>query len=98
MTAYVVMIREQTIDPQALERYRDTAPEARHGHDIAKLAFYGAQDVLEGPSFEGAAILAFPTMEAARAWYDSPAYQAALAHREAGSISRVFIIDGVAPA
>ncbi|SFD51551.1 DUF1330 domain-containing protein [Roseivivax sediminis] len=95
MTAYVVMIREETSDPAEMALYREKAPLAREGHDVSAVAFYGAQDVLEGPEFEGAAILAFPDMDAARAWYDSPAYQVARQHRQAGSRTRVFLIDGV---
>ncbi len=36
--------------------------------------------------------VSFPT---GRAWYDSPAYQAAAKHRLAGSMSRAFFIEGV---
>ena len=95
MPAFVVMIREETGDPAEMALYREKAPLARQGHDVSPAAFYGAQDVLEGPDFEGAAILSFPDMDAARAWYDSPAYQAARQHRLAGSKTRVFIVDGV---
>ncbi|TMV69306.1 DUF1330 domain-containing protein, partial [Thioclava sp. BHET1] len=77
MTAYVVMIRKRTTDAAELALYRELAPLARQGHDIAPAAFYGPHEVFEGAPFEGAAILRFPTMEAARGWYDSPAYTAA---------------------
>ncbi len=46
---------------------------------------------------EGAVIVSFPTMEAARAWYHGPGYTAARQHRIKGSDYRVFLIDGVAP-
>ncbi len=95
MAAYVVFIREKTTDPDEIALYRQKAPLAREGHDLTPVAFYGALDVLEGPAFEGAAILRFPSVAAARAWYESPAYQEALAHREAGSEHRVFIVEGV---
>ncbi|MDG9800813.1 DUF1330 domain-containing protein [Acinetobacter johnsonii] len=36
----------------------------------------------------------FPTMQAARDWYDSPAYQTIAAQRFAGSRYRAFIIEG----
>ncbi|MGK4385581.1 DUF1330 domain-containing protein [Ectopseudomonas oleovorans] len=49
---------------------------------------------MEGPPIEGAVILRFPTMQAARDWYDSPAYQTIAAHRFAGSRYRAFIIEG----
>ncbi|MCL7999845.1 DUF1330 domain-containing protein [Brucella sp. 21LCYQ03] len=37
----------------------------------------------------------FPTMEAARAFYDSPDYQAAVKHRFVGADYRSFIIEGI---
>jgi uncharacterized protein (DUF1330 family) len=95
MTAYVVILRERTTDPDELERYREKAPLAREGHAVTPVAFYGEYEVLEGAPFEGAAILSFPSMDEARAWYASPAYQAARVHRQRGSDSRMFIVAGV---
>ena len=40
-------------------------------------------------------MLQFPTMEEARAWYNSPAYQAALVHRRKGADWRAFIVQGL---
>lgn len=98
MSAYVVMIREHVTDTAELDAYARLAPAARAGHAITSLAFYGSVDVLEGDPLAGVVIHQFPSMAAARAWYDSPAYQAALEHRLRGAQYRVFIVDGVAPA
>lgn len=95
MTAYAVIIRERTTDPEALARYRERASAAREKHPVTPIAFYGPHEVLEGASVEGVAILSFPTMAAARAWYSSPEYQAALPHRQQGSISRVMFVAGL---
>ncbi len=95
MVAYVVLIREETTDKAELDTYASLAPAASKGHPITRRAFYGAFEVLEGPSFEGAVILEFPSAAEAKAWYDSPDYQAAMQHRHAGSRSRTFIIEGV---
>lgn len=94
MTAYAVIIRERTTDADALERYRETAPLARAKHPVTPIAFYGPHEVLEGEAVEGVAILSFPTMAAARSWYSSPEYQAALPHRIQGSVSRVVLVAG----
>jgi uncharacterized protein (DUF1330 family) len=51
--------------------------------------------VLEGPPVEGAVILSFPSMSEARAWYESPAYQAAREHRLKGAEYRVFLVEGL---
>ncbi|WP_249979207.1 DUF1330 domain-containing protein [Vreelandella olivaria] len=95
MPAYIVLTREHTHDTQEMERYSEKAKAARAGHDPQPLAFYGDFEVLEGSSMEGAVILRFPDMVAARAWYQSPAYQEARKHRFLGADYRVFIVDGI---
>jgi len=39
------------------------------------LAAYGRYEVLEGSDLEGVVIVEFPSLEAAKDWYDSPAYR-----------------------
>jgi uncharacterized protein (DUF1330 family) len=95
MSAYFVLIREETIDAGKLAEYGPKAREAGQGHPLKPLALYGKIDLLEGELPEGAVIIEFPDMVSARAWYDSPAYQAAAEHRRAGSKSRAFFIEGV---
>lgn len=97
MSAYVLMIRERITDAAELDAYKQLAPAARGDHAINPLAFYGNVDLLEGEPVDGVVILEFPSMAAARAWYDSPAYQTALAHRLRGAEYRVLIVDGVPP-
>jgi uncharacterized protein (DUF1330 family) len=95
MTAYAVMIRERLTDPEEFATYGKMAAAARGDHDITPLAFYGAHEVVEGPPVEGVVILKFPNMEAAKAWYHSEAYQAALKHRLAGAEYRVVFVEGL---
>ena len=94
MSAYVVFIREKTTDPVELKQYAELAVAARAGHDISRVAFYGPMEVLEGPPAEGVAIVRFPDMAAARAWYDSPAYKAAREHRHKGATFRMLLVEG----
>ena len=94
MEAFVVFTREETSDPHALATYSAGVGPSFDGHDVTFLAAYGAIQHLEGPPVEGAVILRFPTMQAARDWYDSPAYQTIAAQRFAGSRYRAFIIEG----
>jgi uncharacterized protein (DUF1330 family) len=94
MSAYVIFIRETTTDAAEMQLYAQTAPAARAGHDITRVAFYGALDVLEGPPTEGVAILRFNDMDAARAWYNSPAYQEAREHRFKGAEYRLLLVEG----
>ena len=95
MPAYVVLTRERTHDTKEMEQYATKAKAAREGHDPQPLAFYGDFEVLEGSDMEGAVILRFPDMAAARAWYQSDAYQEARKHRFQGADYRVFIVDGI---
>ena len=94
MAAYVVFTRENTTNQAELDTYARNAQVAAEGHNVSFLALYGKQEVLEGPTMEGAAVLRFPTIEEARRWYDSPAYQEASKHRHAGAEYRVFIVEG----
>jgi uncharacterized protein (DUF1330 family) len=95
MSAFVIMIRNRTDNPAELAQYAEMAKAARPGHELTPRAFYGDLQALEGDAAEGVAVLEFADMQAARAWYDSPAYQAALVHRKAGADCRVLLVDGV---
>ena len=97
MPAYVIFMRESTTDEQEMKRYSELALPTLANRAVSPLAFYGALDVLEGPAFEGAVVLQFPSVSEARSWYDSPEYQAAALHRKQGSSFRVFIVEGSLP-
>ncbi|HEX4474984.1 MAG TPA: DUF1330 domain-containing protein [Polyangiaceae bacterium] len=75
MAAHVVITKTRTRNQDELALYAKQAPEFMAGHAANYLARFGACEVREGAAAEGVAIIEFPTMEAARAWYDSPAYQ-----------------------
>ena len=95
MPAYMVFIREKTLDQSELEAYWSKIRATLEGHPIKILAAYGKRVTLEGPEAEGVVIAEFPTLEAARAWYDSPAYQEVAQHRFRGAIYRGLIVEGV---
>jgi hypothetical protein len=69
--------------------------DAADGHHLIPRVAYGRLRMTEVEPFEGAAILEVPTFEEAEAWYDSPAYQAAVVHRFRGAKYRTFIVQGV---
>lgn len=96
MAAYVVFIKDETLDKDELATYAEKAGRARGDHPITPLAFYGALETLEGPEAEGVVVLEFPDAEAAKGWYFSPAYQEAKAHRLKGAKYRVLLVNGVA--
>ena len=73
MVAYVVFTRERMRNREEYERYREKSRPVNAGHPLKPLALYGKYEVLEGPAMEGAVILEFPTVEAAKNYYHSPA-------------------------
>ena len=95
MTAYVVFIREGITDQAEMDQYNVKAGASIAGHPLTPLAFYGALDAWEGAASDGLVILQFPDMDAAKAWYQSPAYQEAKVHRLAGATYRVLVTEGV---
>lgn len=95
MPAYVVFIREKTIDQSEMEVYWEKVKGTLDGRPLKVLAAYGKQLILEGPDFEGVVIAEFPTLAEARDWYESPAYQEAAQHRHRGAIYRGLIVEGV---
>ncbi len=95
MVAYVVFTREKMRNPGEYEVYREKSRPVNAAHPLKPLALYGRHEVLEGPAIEGAVILEFPTVDAAKTYYHSPAYQEALRHRLLGADYRVFIVEGI---
>jgi len=95
MAAYAIFIRERMRDPKTIEAYNAQAGPSLDGHPAKILAAYGRQELLEGAAHEGVVILEFPTMEAARAWYDGPAYRAARELRFKAADYRAFIVEGL---
>lgn len=95
MATYMVFTRESTLDPAEMRTYSQKVGETLVGHPIKVLAAYGPQEVVEGPEVEGVVILEFPSFEAAKAWYDSPAYREVREHRFRGAEYRGVIVEGV---
>jgi uncharacterized protein (DUF1330 family) len=95
MAAYFITEIEIT-DPVRYEDYRAMVPPS--------LAAYGGRFIVRGgspQSIEGdwqpkrVVVLAFDSVEQARAWYDSAEYRAAKALRLATANSRMILVEGV---
>ncbi len=95
MSAYMIFTREMTTNPQELDVYTKTVAPTMAGHPGKPLALYGRHEDLEGASTEGTVILEFPTVDAAKAWYNSPAYREVREHRFKGAKYHVILIEGV---
>ena len=95
MSAYVVFTRTKTIDQRELEEYWAGIKATMKGHPIEVLAADGKHEVLEGDPIEGMVIVKFPSVEAAKNWYYSEAYQNVAKHRKQGAIYQGLIVEGV---
>ena len=98
MPAYVVFWREGPIyDQPEMDEYRNR--NRQHPPDpklqMKPLVAYGKIDALEGKAPEGMVILQFPSVVEAKAWYNSPDYQAALPHRLKAADYRAVIVEGL---
>jgi uncharacterized protein (DUF1330 family) len=94
MSAYLVFVRDATLDPSELAIYTQQVAATTEGHSIKALALRGRQQALEGADAESVALFEFSSFEAAHAWYDSPAYRAVREHRFKGATYRVLLVDG----
>lgn len=94
VSAYVIFVRNSVSDPDEMARYGELARKVP-SQGLTPLARYGKAEALEGDPVDGVVIAKFETMEAAKAWYFSPEYQAALPHRLKGADYRVFLTEGL---
>jgi len=97
MTAkgYVVVQITEISDLDAFSIYRPLAGEtvAQHGGEF--LVRGGPAERLEGSGDCGRnVIIEFPSVAAAKAWYNSPEYQEALKIRLAASTGSLIIVEG----
>ncbi len=95
MPAYVIVLRESPIrDAAEFTEYQRLTRQIKGDLKPTPRVIYGTTQALEGEAPDGVIVLEFPTMEEARAWYDSPGYQTALPHRLKSADYRAFIVDG----
>jgi uncharacterized protein (DUF1330 family) len=95
MSAYLIFTRDKTLDEHELATYSKDVLATLAGHEVKVLAFYGSHEDLEGASTEGTVILEFPSIEAAKAWYNGSPYREVREHRFKGATYRVILVEGV---
>ena len=84
-------------DPATFQKYSEKVPGTLapfNGHFLVRV---GKTQTLEGDAPKRMVVIAFDSMQDARAWYDSQAYQAIKPIRESAATSRVFLVEGVTP-
>lgn len=95
MPAYIVFTREKTRNQPDYDEYKSSVRSTLAGHSAKLLALGTRYEVLEGAATEGVFLMEFPSYDEARAWYDSPAYQALSEHRWKSSDHRCVIFEGI---
>lgn len=96
MPAYIVV--DVTVqDPEPYERYRALAPPSIALYGGRYLVRGGATEALEGTWHPSRlVILEFPTVERARAWWNSPEYAEAKALRQTCAQADMLLVEGLA--
>lgn len=96
------LARSRINDPLEYKKYTDQVPKIIGDHGGKILARGGRHQILEGPShFSRFVVIEFPSLEQAVACHDSPAYEAAAAHRRRNGVGEVELViveslDGLA--
>jgi uncharacterized protein (DUF1330 family) len=83
-------------DPAASRRYSEEAPKTIAAFGGQYLIRGGNAETVEGDASKGRiVVIAFDSLEKARGWYFSPAYEAIKAIRQNSTKSRILIVEGV---
>jgi len=88
----------KVLDAEAYGRYAQAAGPAIAAHGGVFLARGGRYVQLEGNERPRNVVARFPSVEAAVACYNSPEYQAALAHAKGASERDLLIVEETPPA
>lgn len=95
MSAYAIgHLRNVNIGPQIVE-YLHRIDATLEPFDGRFIVHGGKVDVLEGSWSGDLIVIAFPDKRRARAWYDSPTYQAIKRLRSDNAEGEIILMDGV---
>jgi len=95
MPAFLLYICRSVTDRAELDTYWAKIGPTLEGSGAENLAVYTRLEVLEGDQqVEGVVLTKFPSVEAAKAWYDSPEYVEVRQHRTRGAKYLGVLVDG----
>ncbi|HKM67073.1 MAG TPA: DUF1330 domain-containing protein [Candidatus Acidoferrum sp.] len=92
-----VIAEVDVTDPAAFQKYAEKVPATVAAYNGHYLARGGKVEGVEGEAPKRIAVLAFESVEKAREWEYSPAYEAIKPMRQSSAKSRIFIVEGIAP-
>ena len=90
-----IIVRMTVTDPETYKDYAALASEAMRKYGCTPLVRGGRCEALEGEARPRNVVLEVESYEAARAYYFSPEYQAAVAKRRPAGIGEVVLVEGV---
>ncbi len=94
MTAYIIADVTVT-DAEKMANYREWSTKAMQEHGAQVLVRGGAFEVLEGPwTPSRLVLLAFESMDKAKAFYNSQTYTHARSLREGAGVMRMVVVEG----
>jgi uncharacterized protein (DUF1330 family) len=95
MSAYVV-VEIEVLDPEQYETYKQLAPPSIAQYGGRYVARGGELTTLEGTwSPKRLVILEFPSVDQAKAWWNSPEYAEAKALRQAVARTQMIVVAGL---
>ncbi len=95
MAAYLIVYREGPVqDAAQMAEYQRKTREMKSDIKPTPLVVYGAIHPLERDPPDGVIVVQFASTDEAKAWYNSPGYQAALPHRKKAANFRAIIVEG----
>ena len=90
-----IIVQMTVSDPETYKAYAAMASEAMRKYGCTPLVRGGRSEALEGEGRPRNVVLEFESYEAARAYYFSPEYQAAIEKRRPAGIGEVVLVEGV---
>jgi uncharacterized protein (DUF1330 family) len=98
MAAYLIILREEPVqDPAAMAEYMRLISLRPPPSNLKVHALYGPSETVLGEPADGVVIMEFPSMEEAKAWYNSPEYSQARVHRHRSARHREIFVEGFGP-
>lgn len=96
MTAYILFQCRGRPDAAEFEKYKLAVRPTLKPYDVKVLALHPALDQVEGDeTTHDLALLEFPDLATAQAWYRSPEYQAVIGLRTETGNYNAFIFEGL---
>ena len=96
LPGYVISEALSIADLLTVQKYGQGVPETLAPFNHRFIVGGGKPQALDGDAPKGVVVIAFDSVEKAREWYDSPAYQAIVPLRKSSTKGRMFIVEGIA--